>query len=223
MAEGFDYFGWAANAPLETYKQIYGTPNEKQLKDCLNELKKFDAEGNPELKALYIGTEEDPFDEGQTCLTIFFADMATRKGDWWRGSLSTTYVSKTTGKTGFQTTMESLARCGYTGRTELPIGPEDWMKVVNDLFGKTIPCWVAAKTSKTGRTYYVINGIGNRPRNTPRIMPWPTLTAAPAPSFGGGFSAPSGVPSAPAFPPPPNAMTGDLLDATGKKIDNPFV
>ena len=200
MTENIDYdwLAWGAHTDWQGFSQIIGTANEQIYKDYLGDnVPKFTEECHPKAKIIYIGFENDRFEEGSLCLVMFLFDEETGKGDWWRGSLSESYPqggnSQGTPKRRIQSTLDSLARCGFKSGS-------NWMALAQEAFGKTIPIWVAEKQSRTSdRTFYIVQAIGVSGFASSPAVPWPKAQAQafqpPAPQA-------QAVPPMPQFQPP---------------------
>lgn len=179
----YDWLAWGAHTDWAGFSQVIGTANEQIYKDYLGDnVPRFTEECHPKAKIIYIGFENDRFEDGSLCLVMFLFDEETGKGDWWRGSLSQSYPQggnqQGTPKRRIQSTLDSLARCGFKSG-------DNWMGLAQEAFGKTIPIWVAEKQSRTSdRVFYIVQAIGVSGFASSPAVPWPKATQAfqpPAP------------------------------------------
>ena len=202
----FDWMGWGLHADWQQFQTIQGNANEQIYKDELAKQPRFVEEGHPDLTIIYIGMEEDRFEEGKQALCLYLFDKQTGRGDFYQMSLSDSYVQdrNNTGvrKTGYQSTVEKLAKLGFQGG-------DNFLQFAAEYFGKTVPCWVKAVTSRTSNnTYYVIGALGSGGFTKP-VMPWnfvrPSAPAAPAPQMN-YQTAPAQMAPAPQNPPAVNAL-----------------
>ncbi len=177
----FDWLAWGLHADWNAFQQIIGTTNEQIYKDELAKQPRFEEEGHPSLTLIYIGIEEDRYEEGKQALSLYLFDKKTGRGDFYQMSLSDSYIDdrNNTGvrKTGYQATVEKLAKVGFKGG-------DNFQQFAAEFFGKDIPCWIKSVESKrqVGKTYYVIGAIGVS-QISRAVMPWNfARPAAPAPA-----------------------------------------
>jgi hypothetical protein len=100
------------------------------------------------------------------------------------------------------------------------------MEVMQQIVGKTFPCWVAEKESKDGgRKYYIVQSLGASDFAAPAPIAWPTAgmgmmptqsTVIPQPQAmpaqPSAFAAPTApmAPAAPAAPATPQVSVADI-------------
>lgn len=215
---------WLTQGGAQAFATIINKPEETACKDALNRIPRFDHEDHPELSCLYMGFEASRFEEGQIQLCLYLYDRNNQRGGWWTGSLSQQYCKgNDAAKTYIQRTLEQLEKVGVT--IENKANP-NWIAVMQQIVGKTFPCWVAEKESKdTGRKYYIVQSLGVSDFAAPAPIAWPSamgmMPAAPAqaavipqaqtmPAQPSAFAAPAATPAAPAAPAAPQVSIADI-------------
>lgn len=215
---------WLTQGGAQAFATIINKPEETNCKDALNRIPRFDHEDHPELSCLYMGFEASRFEEGQIQLCLYLYDRNNQRGGWWTGSLSQQYCKgNDAAKTYIQRTLEQLEKVGVT--IENKANP-NWIAVMQQIVGKTFPCWVAEKESKdTGRKYYIVQSLGVSDFAAPAPIAWPSamgmMSAAPAqaavipqaqtmPAQPSAFAAPAATPAAPAAPAAPRVSVADI-------------
>lgn len=216
------WIDWLTAGGANAFAGIINKPEETNCKDALNRIPRFNHEDQPELTCLYMGFEASRFEEGQIQLCLYLYDRNNQRGGWWTGSLSQQYCKgNDAAKTYIQRTLEQLEKVGVT--IENKANP-NWMAVMQQIVGKTFPCWVAEKESKdTGRKYYIVQSLGVS--DFPAPIAWPSamgmMPAAPAqaavipqaqtmPAQPSAFAAPAATPAAPAAPAAPRVSVADI-------------
>lgn len=215
---------WLIAGGANAFAGIINKPEETACKDALNRIPRFDHEDHPELSCLYMGFEASRFEEGQIQLCLYLYDRNNQRGGWWTGSLSQQYCKgNDAAKTYIQRTLEQLEKVGVT--IENKANP-NWIAVMQQIVGKTFPCWVAEKESKdTGRKYYIVQSLGVSDFAAPAPIAWPSMMGAPAaapaqaavipqqqtmPAQPSAFAAPAATPAAPAAPASPRVSVADI-------------
>lgn len=166
----FDWLAYGIHVSWAQYAQeTRGTQNEQIYKDELAKQPRFEDEGHPELTLVYVGFEDDRWEEGKVALCLYLFDEQTGRGDFYTLSLSDSLVQdrNNTGvrKTAYQNTVEKLAKLGFTGG-------DNFEQFAAEFWGKKIPCWVTSKTAKqSGKLYYYIAAIGSSGQAR-TVMPW---------------------------------------------------
>ena len=201
-----------------------GDSADMSMKTALSGLPRFRQEGNFTAAICYVGAEPAPWGDGsEIVLCMYLWDASIQQGDWWRGSLATSYATgNNAGKTRLQLTIDALKKIGFDAEQT---GSLDGVLA---LVGQEIPIWVKSSI-KGDKTYYNVGGIGSGFEVRPSIglrgfrlgQPAPAAPqwqqpAAPAPNpfqqsapqnpaaqkFGGQPAAPA-APAAPPAPPSP--------------------
>lgn len=184
-----------ANGPktMQLLSQAEGA--EQQMKNSISHLPRFAAEGNEQARVIYVGAEPSRFNEGEVVLCMYLWNETLNQGDWWRGSLSSDYMTgNNAGKTYMQGTIESLGKVGYDAYAAGGFGG------LPQLIGQEIPIWVK-RTEKNGKVYFNIGAIGSNFEVAPSLALNSIglgSTAAAAPAFG--------QPAAPAAPAAPQSQ-----------------
>ena len=202
-----------------------GDAADMAMKTALSCLPRFRQEGNFTATICYVGAEPAPWGDGsEIVLCMYLWDGEIQQGDWWRGSLATSYATgNNAGKTRLQLTIDTLKKIGFDAEQT---GSLDGALA---LVGQEIPIWVKSSV-KGDKTYYNIGAIGSSfevkpsinlrsfrigPGSAPAAPQW-QQPAAPAPTpfqqsapqnpaaqkFGGQPAAPA-APAAPIAPPSP--------------------
>ena len=212
---------WLTAGGANAFAGIINKPEETNCKDALNRIPRFDREDHPELTCLYMGFEASRFEEGQIQLCLYLYDRNNQRGGWWTGSMSQQYCKgNDASKTYYQKTLEQLEKVGVT--IDNKANP-NWMAVMQQIVGKTFPCWVAEKESKDGgRKYYIVQSLGASDFVAPAPLAWPTAgmgmmptqsTVIPqpqaTPAQPSAFAAPT-APAAPAAPATPQVSVADI-------------
>lgn len=163
---------------------------EQRMKNGVSHLPRFSAEGNEAARVIYVGAEPSRFNEGEVVLCMYLWNEALNQGDWWRGSLSSDYMTgNNAGKTYMQGTIESLGKVGYDAYAAGGFGG------LPQLIGQEIPIWVK-RTEKNGKVYFNIGAIGSNFEVAPSLSLNNIGLGAP-----GAAAAPAfGQPAAPAAP-----------------------
>jgi hypothetical protein len=96
----------------------------------------------------------------------------------------------------------------------------NWMAVMQQIVGKSFPCWVAEKESRdTGRKYYIVQSLGVSDFAAPAPIAWPSamgmMPAAPAqaaviPQQQTMPAMPAPIPATPAAPAAPRVSVADI-------------
>ena len=210
-----------------------GDAADMAMKTALSGLPRFRQEGNFNAAICYVGAEPAPWGDGsEIVLCMYLWDGEIQQGDWWRGSLATSYATgNNAGKTRLQLTIDALKRIGFDAEQT---GSLDGALA---LVGQEIPIWVKSSV-KGDKTYYNIGAIGSSFEVKPSISlrtlrlgqpaapafqpapvasaapQWQPVAPAPAPfqqsspqnpaasKFGGQPAAPA-APAAPTAPPNP--------------------
>jgi hypothetical protein len=218
------WIDWLTQGGAQAFATIINKPEETACKDALNRIPRFDHEDHPELSCLYMGFEASRFEEGQIQLCLYMYDRVNQRGGWWTGPLSQQYCrGNDADKTYFQKTLMQLERAGVTISNKNAV---DWLDVLRQIFGKTIPCWVAEKETKDGgRKYYIVQSLGASDFSAPAPIAWPTAgmgmmptqsTVIPQPQAmpaqPSAFAAPTApmAPAAPAAPAAPKVTVADI-------------
>ena len=215
---------WLIAGGANAFAGIINKPEETNCKDALNRIPRFDHEDHPELTCLYMGFEASRFEEGQIQLCLYLYDRNNQRGGWWTGSMSQQYCrGNDADKTYYQKTLMQLEKVGVTISNKNAV---NWMEVMQQIVGKTFPCWVAEKESKDGgRKYYIVQSLGASDFAAPAPIAWPVAgmgmmptqsTVIPQPQAmpaqPSAFAAPS-VPAAPAAPAAPQVTVADIPQA----------
>ena len=219
------WIDWLTAGGANAFASIINKDDDKNCKDARNRIPRFDCESHPELTCLYMGFEASRFEEGQIQLCLYMYDRVNQRGGWWTGPMSQQYCrGNDADKTYFQKTLMQLERAGVTISNKNAV---DWLDVLRQIFGKTIPCWVAEKETKDGgRKYYIVQSLGASDFSAPAPIAWPTAgmgagvgmmptqsTVIPQPQAmpaqPSAFAAPS-VPTAPAAPATPKVTVADI-------------
>ena len=209
---------WLTQGGATAFAGIINKPEETACKDALNRIPRFDHEDHPELSCLYMGFEASRFEEGQIQLCLYLYDRNNQRGGWWTGSMSQQYCKgNDADKTYFQKTIMQLEKVGVT--IENKANP-NWMSVMQQIIGKTFPCWVAEKEAKdTGRKYYIVQSLGVSDFAAPAPIAWPSMMSAPAaapaqasviPQAQTMPAMPAATPAAPAAPAAPRVSVADI-------------
>lgn len=219
---------WLTAGGANAFAGIINKPEETNCKDALNRIPRFDHEDHPELACLYMGFEASRFEEGQIQLCLYLYDRNNQRGGWWTGSMSQQYCKgNDAGKTYYQKTLMQLEKVGVNIANKNAV---NWMEVMQQIVGKTFPCWVAEKESKDGgRKYYIVQSLGASDFAAPAPIAWPTAgmgagvgmmptqsTVIPQPQAmpaqPSAFAAPSApaTPAAPAAPAVPQVSVADI-------------
>lgn len=215
---------WLIAGGANAFAGIINKPEETNCKDALNRIPRFDHEDHPALTCLYMGFEASRFEESQIQLCLYLYDRNNQRGGWWTGSLSQQYCKgNDAAKTYIQRTLEQLEKVGVTISNK---ANPNWMAVMQQIVGKTFPCWVAEKESKdTGRKYYIVQSLGVSDFAAPAPIAWPSMMGAPAaepaqaavipqaqtmPAQPSAFAAPAATPAAPAAPAAPRVSVADI-------------
>lgn len=213
---------WLIAGGANAFAGIINKPEETNCKDALNRIPRFDHEDHPELTCLYMGFEASRFEEGQIQLCLYLYDRNNQRGGWWTGSLSQQYCKgNDAAKTYIQRTLEQLEKVGVT--IENKANP-NWIAVMQQIVGKTFPCWVAEKESKDGgRKYYIVQSLGASDFAAPAPIAWPTAgmgagvgmmpmqpTVIPQPQAMPAQPSAFAAPTAPAAPATPQVSVADI-------------
>ena len=222
------WIDWLTQGGAQAFATIINKPEETACKDALNRIPRFDHEDHPELSCLYMGFEASRFEEGQIQLCLYLYDRNNQRGGWWTGSMSQQYCKgNDADKTYFQKTIMQLEKVGVNISNKNAV---NWMEVMQQIVGKTFPCWVAEKESKDGgRKYYIVQSLGASDFAAPAPIAWPTAgmgagvgmmptqsTVIPQPQAmpaqPSAFAAPSAptVPTAPVAPAAPQVTVADI-------------
>ena len=223
------WIDWLIKGGANAVAGIVGKQEETNCKDALNRVPRFDHEDHPTLTCLYMGFEaNDRYEDGQIQLCLYMYDNNNQRGGWWTGSLSQQYCKgNDASKTYIQRTLEQLEKVGVVISNKNAV---NWMEVMQQIVGKTFPCWVAEKTSQTsGRKYYLVQALGVSDFAAPAPIAWPTAgmgagagmmptqsTVIPQPQAmpaqPSAFAAPTApaAPAAPATPATPQVSVADI-------------
>ena len=209
---------WLTAGGANAFAGIINKPEETNCKDALNRIPRFDHEDHPELTCLYMGFEASRFEEGQIQLCLYLYDRNNQRGGWWTGSMSQQYCKgNDADKTYYQKTLMQLEKVGVTIANKNAV---NWMEVMQQIVGKTFPCWVAEKESKDGgRKYYIVQSLGASDFAAPAPIAWPTAgmgmmptqsTVIPQPQAMPAQPSAFAAPTAPAAPATPQVTVADI-------------
>lgn len=209
---------WLTKGGANAFAGIINKPEETNCKDALNRIPRFDHEDHPELTCLYMGFEASRFEEGQIQLCFYLYDRNNQRGGWWTGSMSQQYCKgNDADKTYYQKTLMQLEKVGVTISNKNAV---NWMDVMQQIVGKTFPCWVAEKESKDGgRKYYIVQSLGASDFAAPAPIAWPTSgvgmmptqsTVIPQPQAMPAQPSAFAAPTAPATPATPKVTVADI-------------
>jgi hypothetical protein len=179
-----------------------GDAADMAMKTALSGLPRFRQEGNFNAAICYVGAEPAPWGDGsEIVLCMYLWDGEIQQGDWWRGSLATSYATgNNAGKTRLQLTIDALKRIGFDAEQT---GSLDGALA---LVGQEIPIWVKSSV-KGDKTYYNIGAIGSSFEVKPSIS-LRTLRL--------------GQPAAPAFQPAPVAPAAPQWQQPAAPAPTPF-
>ena len=206
---------WLTAGGANAFAGIINKPEETNCKDALNRIPRFDHEDHPELACLYMGFEASRFEEGQIQLCLYLYDRNNQRGGWWTGSMSQQYCKgNDADKTYYQKTLMQLEKVGVTIANKNAV---NWMEVMQQIVGKTFPCWVAEKESKDGgRKYYIVQSLGASDFAAPAPIAWPTAGMGMMPTQSTMIPQPQAMPTQPSAFAAPTAPAAPAAPATPK-------